>query len=305
MEQKLNKKTPEVSVIIPTHNRANLLKRAIKSVLSQGYRDFELIIVDDASTDGTESTVNNFQDSRIKYVCHQKNKGGSAARNTGIQMSKGKYIGLLDDDDQWLPDKLSKQVDRFRKAPKRVGIIYSGCEVQSEDGRVIRRYYPQYKGDLRLRLLKGTSIASPTPLIKKECFIKTGKFDESLKSCQDWDMWKRISEYYEFDYVPEILAITYLHKEQISFDLASMIPGRTRMVEKHKGELKKYPDVLVIHLKRLGKLHCINGSWKEARYWFKRAIEINHFEIIKILAWCVLELPRIKYFSNLKNFKKY
>jgi hypothetical protein len=170
---------------------------------------------------------------------------------------------------------------------------------------VVRTYHPQFRGDLRLRLLLGTTIGSPTPLIKKECFENVGVFDPTLKSCQDWDMWKRISERYEFDFVPAILARTYLHEGQISSDLSSLIPGRTRMLEKHIEDFRKHPKILVIHLKRLGKLHCINGTWKEAIHWFSEASKVNMFEIIKILAWCVLELPRVKLFSRAKYFKHY
>jgi len=293
-------------VIIPTHNRANLVGRAIKSVLSQTFEDFELIVVDDASSDNTEEVVKRFQDSRIKYVRHQKNMGAPATRNTGIRMARGTYIGLLDDDDEWLPTKLEKQIAKFRDVSLKVGLIYCGLEVRRDDGHGIETvHYPVYRGDVRIRLLLGTTIGSPTPLIRSECFQKVGLFDESLKSCQDWDMWKRISEQYEFDFVPEILSITYLHEDQISSNFESLIPGRTRMVEKHMDEFRRHPDILLIHLKRLGKLHCINGTWREAIYWFREAIKINAFEIIKILVWCLIELPRVKFFSRAKGFKRY
>lgn len=302
----MNENTPCISVVIPTHNRANLVGRAIKSVLSQTFEDFELIVVDDASSDDTEEVVKQFQDSRIKYVRHQKNMGAPATRNTGIRIAKGTYIGLLDDDDVWLPTKLEKQTTKFRDVSSKVGLIYCGLEVKRDDGNGIEAvYYPEYRGDVRIRLLKGTTIGSPTPLIKAECFQKVGVFDESLKSCQDWDMWKRISEHYEFDFVPEVLARMYLHGNQISSDFSSMIPGRTRMVEKHLDEFRRHPDILVIHLKRLGKLHCINGTWKEAICWFREAVKVNIFEIFKILAWCLIELPKVKFLSRAKNFKRY
>lgn len=301
----MNKKCPVVSVIIPTHNRAHLVGRAIKSVLAQTYKNFEFIIVDDASTDNTEKVIKGFNDERIRYVCHKKNKGAAATRNTGIKMARGTYIAHVDDDDEWLSTKLDKQVKRFKEVSAKVGLIYSGLEVKGSDGKVIRKYYPEFRGKVKTRLLLGTILGSPTPLIRKECFKKVGLFDESLKSCQDWDMWKRISEHYEFDFVPEVLARTYLHEEQISSDFASLIPGRTRMVEKHFDEFRGHPEILVIHLKRLGKLHCINGTWKEAIYWFREALRVNIFEIIKILAWCVFELPRVKMSSRTRYFKKY
>ncbi|NQT04137.1 MAG: glycosyltransferase [Planctomycetes bacterium] len=300
----MNEKSPLVSVVIPTYNRENLVGRAIKSVLSQTFEDFELIVVDDASLDNTEEVIKRFQDSRIKYVQHQKNMGAPATRNTGIRMAKGAYIGLLDDDDEWLPTKLDKQVNRFKESSGRTGVVYSGFEVRDQNGRIVQTTFPALRGNLYMRLLKRNMIGGSS-MIKSECFEKVGLFDRSLKSCQDWDMWLRISEYYEFDFVPEILSTIHLHGDQISSKYSSMIPGRTRMIQKHMDEFRKHPDILVIHLKRMGKLHCINGTWKEAVYWFRRALVVNPFEIIKIVAWCVLELPKIKMFSRERHFKRY
>lgn len=296
---------PVVSVVIPTHNRAHLLGRAVNSVLRQTFADFELIIVDDASADDTASVIGGFQDKRIKYMRHGSNLGAPAARNTGISNARGDYIGLLDDDDEWYPEKMEKQVLKFSQVPETVGLIYSGHEVRESDGRLLWTYLPEARGDVHLRLLLGTTIGSPTPLIRRACFQKVGLFDESLKSCQDWDMWKRISDHYDFDYVSEILAIGYRHERQISSDFSSMIPGRTRMVEKHMVEFQRHPEILVIHLKRLGKMHCINGTWKEAILWFIKALKVNPLEIFKIAAWCMLELPRVKLSSREAKFRKY
>jgi glycosyltransferase involved in cell wall biosynthesis len=301
----MEKFIPLVSVVIPTHNRAHLLGRAVRSVLRQTFLDFELIVVDDASADDTTSIINGFPDKRIKYIRHGSNLGGPAARNTGITNARGDYIGLLDDDDEWFPEKLEKQVLKFSQVPETVGLIYCGYEVRESDNRLLRTYLPDARGDVHLRLLLGTTIGSPTPLIRKACFQKAGLFDESLKSCQDWDMWKRISDRYEFDYVPEVLAIGYRHEKQISSDFTSMIPGRTRMVEKHLAEFSRHPEILVIHLKRLGKMHCINGTWREAIHWFYEALKVNPFEIFKIAAWCILELPKIKLSSREAKFRKY
>ncbi len=296
---------PAITVVIPTHNRASFLNRAINSVLSQTWTDYELIIVDDASTDNTADVVRDFHDERIRYLRHDANLGAPAARNTGITKARGDYIGLLDDDDSWHPQKLEKQITKFSEVSERTGLVYCGHEVRSRDGRLLRTYLPEERGNLQLRLLLGTTIGSPTPLILKSCFLKTGLFDVSLKSCQDWDMWKRISDHYEFDYVPEVLAIVYEHGRQISSDFSSMIPGRTRMVEKHLPEFCRHPDILVIHLKRVGKMHCINGTWKEAIHWFFKALKVDPLQIFKIIAWLIFELPIVKQSSKEKRFKRY
>jgi len=108
-------KNPTVSVIIPTYNRAHLVGRSIQSVINQTYQDFEIIVVDDGSTDNTEDIIKEFQkkDKRIKHIKHNKNKGGSAARNTGIRAARGEYIAFLDSDDEWMPTKLEKQTSYF------------------------------------------------------------------------------------------------------------------------------------------------------------------------------------------------
>ena len=110
-------KNPTVSIIIPTYNRAHLIGRAIQSVLNQTYQNFEIIVVDDGSTDNTEEMIKEFQkhDKRIKYIRHEKNRGGAAARNTGIKVARGEYIAFQDSDDEWLPEKLEKQMDVFQR----------------------------------------------------------------------------------------------------------------------------------------------------------------------------------------------
>lgn len=105
---------PKVSVIIAAYNRAHLIGRALRTVLEQTYNDFEVIIVDDASTDNTENVIKSFDDARIKYIRHDKNKGAAAAWNTGIRASKGEYIAFQDSDDEWAEDKLEKQMNAFR-----------------------------------------------------------------------------------------------------------------------------------------------------------------------------------------------
>lgn len=121
-------KNPTVSVIIPTYNRAHLVGRAIQSVLNQTYKDFELIIVDDGSTDNTEDIIKKYQkkDERIKYIRRKKNKGGSVARNTGINAAIGEYIAFLDSDDEWLTEKLERQMKVFKSTSSEVGVVYSG-----------------------------------------------------------------------------------------------------------------------------------------------------------------------------------
>ena len=125
---------PETSVIIPTYNRADVLSRAIESVLEQSYQDFELIIVDDGSTDGTESVVHQYDDDRLIYIT-QSNAGANAARNRGIKAATGEYIAFLDSDDEFLPLKLARCVNVLSQAPPSCGGVYSSFR-KIRDGKV-------------------------------------------------------------------------------------------------------------------------------------------------------------------------
>ena len=275
------KYNPIVSVIIPTYNRAHLVGRAIKSVLNQTYQDFELIIVDDGSTDNTDKIIKEFQehDKRIKYIRHEKNKGGSAARNSGIKISRGEYIAFLDSDDEWLPRKMEKQEIKFQNALDNVGVIYSGFSCISESsGKIIAKITPTLRGNVYTNLLEGCILGSPTPLIKKICFRKAGFFDETLPSCQDWDMWIRLSKYYTFDFVPDILAKHHIHGSQISVNLNAKIVAREKLVEKYWVDLSRKSKILSILLKRLGILCCLNGDSREGRRYFLSSIKRKPFQ---------------------------
>lgn len=270
---------PLVSVIIPTYNRASLLKRAIKSVLNQKFEDFELIIVDDASPDDTPEVVKSFEDKRIRYIRLKRNSGGPVARNTGIKKARGKFIALLDDDDEWLPHRLSVQIRKFEAAEERIGAIYGGFYyVSQENGRIIGKRLPKYRGNVYPRLLRENFIGSPTLLIRKECFKKAGLFDPQLSSSQDWDMWLRIAKHYNFDYVNEIVAKYYVHGRQISFNMNKYIPGRERFIQKHR-DIRKDPRILSIHLSQMGALLLLGGNPQKGINYLIRSISISPFNL--------------------------
>ncbi len=298
---------PSVSVVISTYNRGSKLVRAIASVLAQTYSDIELIVVDNASIDDTEAVVRGFKDARIRYIRHDSNKGGPAARNTGINSSRAAFIALLDDDDEWGPSKIEKQFQKFASSLPMVGVVYVGTEIYDEHlGEIIRVNKPTYRGRVYERLLLATILGSVSSvMVRRSCFDKVGLFDEGLTSCQDWDMWLRIARHFDFEFVDETLARINMHGEQISTNYKALIPGRTRMVTKHADEFKMHPDIYIVHLKRLGKLHFINGTWKQGIYWFKEAVKLRPIELVKVIGWCVLEFPRVRYFSAASKFIRY
>lgn len=270
-----NNSYPLISVITPTYNRAALLKRAISSVLSQTYGNFEMIIADDCSTDNTGQVVASFNDSRIKYIKLDSNKGPAGARNIAIRSSKGEYITLLDSDDEYLPDKLEMQINQFRELPEKVGVVYSGYLIVYEPNIIHETIPALFKGDLFDILLKHNCMGSPTPLIKRECFNSCGLFDESLQSCIDWDMWIRISEKYKFDYVDLPLAKVYTHGNQISTNINSKIRSRESLFKKYRQFIKNEPQAESYHLQRLGFLYFMKNNPFISLKYYLRSVAAN------------------------------
>ncbi len=248
---------PKVSVIIPTYNRAHLVGRAIQSVLDQTYRDFELIIVDDCSTDNTYEVVTGFHDERLRYIRHDKNRGASAARNTGIREARGRYVAFQDSDDEWLPEKLEKQIEVFDTASPEVGVVYTGFWRIQDDKRI---YIPSPEikpkgGDIHDILLQVNLIGTPVTVLKRECFEKVGMFDEELPKLVDWELWIRVSKYYEFSFIDEPLAIAYRTPDSVSeqSNITQALALKS-ILKKHFEDIKKDRRLLARYYSYIGNL---------------------------------------------------
>ncbi|RLC39556.1 MAG: glycosyl transferase [Candidatus Nealsonbacteria bacterium] len=270
---------PTVSVIIPTYNRAHLIGRAIQSVLDQTYQDFEIIVVDDASTDNTKEVVKSFGDKRIKYLRLRENSGSSAApKNTAIKITKGKYIALLDSDDEWLPEKLEKQIQLFKNSKKK-NLGFVGCNVLVVDEQTNKRYEyktPKYKNVFQ-RLLENDFIwSSSSVMVKKSVIDNVGLFDESLKNANDWEMWIRIAQKYDFDFVDEPLFKYYWHGGNITRTAGNLkkIQYKEYILIKHKNLYKKHPKAYSITLRNIGTAYLLNNDLKNARKYFIKAIKV-------------------------------
>ncbi len=202
-----------ITVVIPTYNRANLIKDAIKTVFSQTYQKFEIIIVDDGSEDNTSEVIKNLTDERIKYI-YQKNSGVSSARNNGIKNAKGEYIAFLDSDDLWHPQKLEKQLSVLENNPN-IGLVTSSSKYITFEKKFIKIKKHCAEGNILLnpdRVFCGT----PTLLIRKNIFEKSGLFDETMNFCEDWDLFFRISLICGVYSIPEVLTYVRSHKESLS-----------------------------------------------------------------------------------------
>ncbi|MDL2122790.1 MAG: glycosyltransferase [Deltaproteobacteria bacterium] len=185
------KENPLVSVIIPTYNRGWTLKDAIDSVLAQDFTDFELIVVDDGSTDNTQDILSSYKKDIV--VLRQDNKGVSSARNKGIVSASGQFIAFLDSDDLWLSQKLSTQVDFFNANPD--ALICQTEEKWIRNGIRVnpKKRHKKLSGDIFNPSLYLCLVSPSAVMIKRSLFEKTGMFDESFPACEDYDMWLRVS----------------------------------------------------------------------------------------------------------------
>jgi glycosyltransferase involved in cell wall biosynthesis len=295
---------PLVSIILPTYNRAHLLKRSIQSILNQTYKNFELIIVNDGSTDNTREVVENFHDRRIYYVEHEKRRGANAARNTGIKLAKGEYIAFQDDDDIWLPRKLEMQIEVFQNSPQNVGVVYTGClRIDCERGRAFR--LPSIKekrveGYIHSNLLKKNFITTTTAVVKRECFQHSGLFDENLPRLQEWDLWIRISKHYSFKYINLPLVISYIFRENISRNLDALISAQTYILYKYFDEISHDLKMLAHHYAVIGSLLHMRGKIKEGRKYLLRGFsrDSTNFRIMSALLFSYLFPEAYKKYLN-------
>jgi glycosyltransferase involved in cell wall biosynthesis len=199
-----------VSVIIPVHNGAGSVHRAIDSALAQTHDDLEVIVVDDGSTDGTLDVVSDLEDDRVRALYHGERKGAAAARNTALKDCKGRFVAFLDADDIWLPNKIDLQVDALKGRDEEWGGVYCGAIINDVDGTVIHN--PAIKeGNLQLDLLdKELELGgSSTLMFKRECLDALGHFDESFQRHTDWEILVRFFDRFKLAAVRECLIVKH------------------------------------------------------------------------------------------------
>ncbi len=203
------------SVIIPTYNRAYILRRAIDSVLSQTYQNFELIVVDDGSTDETQEILEDYGE-KIKILT-QKNRGVSAARNLGLKYSSGELISFLDSDDSWFSHKLEAQFQFFRENPE-IPLVH-GEEVWIRNGKRVNPKHKHKKsgGDIFEKCLSLCLISPSAVAIKKELLIEMEGFDENFIVCEDYDLWLKVTSLHEVGFIERPIVQKYGgHEDQLS-----------------------------------------------------------------------------------------
>lgn len=269
----MKQRSPVVSVVIPTYNRGDVLGRSIRSVLEQTYSDFEVLVVDDGSSDHTASVVRDFDDSRVNYLAHEENRGAAAARNTGIRAANGEFIAFQDSDDEWLPRKLEKQMAVFDRVPEEVGVVYSAFYdiAEEETNRVPDTATESIDGDVHERLLEFNFISTQVAVVRRGCFRTVGLFDEDLPRLIDWELWIRLSEQYRFEFIDEPLVKVYRQPDSISEDDSAGVLARDRILEKHRHRFD--PSELAAQQFWVGHGYLKIGQTRKGRRYLARALK--------------------------------
>lgn len=253
----------KVSVIIPTYNREATIGTSIQSVLNQTWQNFEIIVVDDGSTDNTRQVVEAFADERIRYICMEKNGGASRARNEGIRRAGCEFIAFLDSDDEWMPKKLEKQMKVMLNAPETTGLVYCRMQGSRNDGSVIvcpelSLKKEQLEGKLLGNLVGGNVIGTPAMLIRRQCLELTGGFDEGLRCLEDWELVLRIAEKWDIGFVDEILVEVHFSEGSVSSNSKGYVLTRCYMIAKYwelmaqRNILNKMVEEVLLSAKHIG-----------------------------------------------------
>jgi glycosyltransferase involved in cell wall biosynthesis len=289
----------KVSVIIPTHDRAELLRSAITSVLNQTFQDFEIVIIDDASKDHTREVITNFNDARIKVIHNQVSKGAAGARNIGIINTNCEYIAFLDDDDEWLPEKLKIQTCLLNNSPQEVGGVCTGCFIiEKVSGRVLSTDKHEMKD-----IFKRNSIITSSILLRRACFEECGLFDENMPTASDYDMWIRISQRFSFEVIKDTLAIYYIHENCLTTNYEKKAKGLEILFERYDTFFKMYPKEYGREYLHLGVVYCYKGEVQKGRKAFRKAIRMNPYEIRNYFNFCI-SLFGAERFKKLKEAKE-
>lgn len=313
LKRNLDKENSEinklVSVVIPTHNRADLLPRAIESVLNQTYSNFEIIVVSDGSTDNTEEVVKKYlgKDTRIKFISYSPARGGNVARNTGIDASEGEYVAFLDDDDEWLPQKLEKQV-ALLDYDEKIGLVYTGVHIIYVNENVEYNSMSKEHGDLRKRILIDNCVGTTsTVILRKSILQESGMFDVELKALQDFDLWIRVAQNSKVEVIPEpmINYYNYLGKKQVSAVTQKYVDAFGYINKKYEKEMNEL-SIDEMHQKQIEENFLLankamrNGEAKLARIYLKRILK-NSFSK-KAFAYYFLSFASYKMVLKVRSF---
>jgi glycosyltransferase involved in cell wall biosynthesis len=234
-------RAPTVSVVLPTYNRRHLICRSIRSVLDQTFEDFELIVVDDGSTDATMEEVARLDDPRVRYIRLEKNRGAGAARNVGIHHAAGRFIAFQDSDDEWLPVKLERHMEVFATCAPAVGVVYSDMQRILRDGTTHYHRSPTVTPgvliDPRTRFYQVCKLGIQSAVIRRECFAQVGTFNEAFPALEDLELFIRLSMRTRFHHLRAAL-VRYYETDGLSKDMAAKRVARALLLTLYRHDLE-------------------------------------------------------------------
>ena len=280
---------PLVTVVTVTRNRADLIGRCIKSILTQTYVNFEHIIVDGASNDNTEEVVKSFNDYRIHYIKTDNSHSSQVdCYDIAFENARGKYICFLDDDDEYLPVKIEKQVELIESLPEEYGLVYCWMSYyDSKTGRFIKQHSPHVSGNVSLEVVE-TPVVSGTPtfLIKTEAFMRLGGWVsmEETGVMSDWAFGARFCQHYKVDYIPESMIKVYVNHGHIRMTdsanyyrnvIPKEIKFHTYFLDTYETIFNKYPGKVWYHYTRLIVLYIYQGYYRKAWYYYVKLLKVR------------------------------
>ena len=286
----MTEQQPLVSVVVPTYNRPERLVRSLESVADQTYESLEIVVVDDASETPAAAVVDPLRDDfphDLVVVRHDENRGANAARNTGIREASGEFLAFLDDDDEWAPEKVSRQVAAFEQSPDDVGLVYTALRLVDGDGNTIRTTDAAVAGDVTRQLLCRNAIGSfSCVMVRAEAAADAGPLDEAFPSWQDLDWYIRIAEDWRVEPISDPLVTNHAgDHDRITDDLESLIEETyPRFLWKHRPRAAQYGRRFERKMRawaafRVGAWYALPaGEYETARRFIGRAIRLYPLE---------------------------
>lgn len=280
----MGSRTPLVSIITITRNRGELIHRAIESILKQTYVNFEYIIVDGASVDNTEAVVTSYKDHRINYIRLTENISIPQTINVGFEASHGDYITFLDDDDEYLPAKVEKQVQLIEALPEDYGMVYCWMSYFDDKTKVfLQLHKTELRGYVGEDVIeKPTVSGTPTYLFRRSVFKEMGGWREDIGIISDWDLAARTCQKYKVDYVPESLVNVYVNHAALRMSdrhyykndyYRRTIKFHLYFLETYKEILKKYPEKAHLHLYILSHSYYFLSDYKKGAVYQWRLLK--------------------------------
>lgn len=298
---------PEVSVIIPTFNRASSIRAAVESVLRQTFRNFEIIIVDDGSSDDTLISLADVKDPRVRIIQHRTNLGVSAARNTGIIKSRGHWIAFQDSDDEWFPLKLEKQMRRMSACNTSACycslLSFTPSKAEGRLGATSARITPgqdiyPLEGDISISLLKNNFISTQTLIVERSIIDSLEGFDTNLHALEDWDLVIRIAEITSFSFVDEPLVLQHFSANSITLDVEKWPRARERLIEKHRRIFSNHAPYLIQHYRATSSQFRRLGLFDDALRSINAARKVQPFSPLLFIIFLFTYAMRAIKFQN-------